>query len=1850
MSSSSSSRRRRHSDFSSDDGHHHRAFSRSYYDPSRRSRRDSEERDRNSSSLHYSRHSSSRPPSERDAGRHSSRREREEERGSRSSRSGRQERRNDEGSERRTEGKSGKRRDERSQGRSERRSVAPDERHGGYDRGNDTDKSERGSRGRRQSESDSRSPSREKRRRQRRKDREAERERYSSSRGRDERDRRRHDRLSGSDSGSDGERETKRRRRSAEKSEAREEKVQRGLEKCKSLENKPREKTDKGAEEERKTRLERFKQLAKETSPNGEKDLKTSSPAKERSASPSISSKKIERPEQEAAEAATQGPTSQTSKEGSKISRLERFKALQQLKPTSGSPPSLLAPQASTSDSRATVFSAEKEKHGASEKPAGTTSFQAPSSKVSLAPSGDKRDTPQPRLRRLGDSAAVQAAKAAASAAATAVATLAAQTLSASRGGREAGEKNKVEEAREGSEKKPAGWGESRETSGDAGQKPSAPLGANIDVIYGGERLRKTVKAGGEAVAPGGRDKGAVEDREGREETKGDDGDVETQETQEAQETEGVEDEQGRQGNGSKKKMSKAKERKQRQQFLLRTIAMKTQSENTADDPLDAFMTALESEAKEELDAAKEEERGRVAQLRCLNTKGKKEAAKPKKEAASTVDASRSISLEEISRWAEVEHQFIPVKAEREKPSGERDSSSSLVKEEQTPSDDASSPSKPASLPSGSSEGASSAPHAQTLETGETSREETRSLEKPEASANLAAVDERGEGMETDPSRLRVKSEPADAAPSDSASWAPPARDGPRDTVETAAETHADAAAEAAAAVAAGGAGEEGAKDEDDAYYRVFMEEMKKKKEEAQRLEEEREKRLKMTRAVIAGEVGRGPREKKKRRRVEEEEDERVFSDGEEEDSSEEEGEGKDPGAQGDEENLSYFDLLMKVGAKKQLPTVDHEASAYPPIKKNLYIQVKEITCMKDHEVDALRKTHGNIKVRGKQCPRPITTFFQCGLPDKIVKYLTLRGITEPFPIQMQAIPCLMCGRDVIAVAETGSGKTLAYGLPLIRHVLSVKQQYKTYLANKKLEVETAEEEGEKKPQQTAPEEKKSGKEKVVVYRDFRDGAIALVIAPTRELCNQIFKEINRCCKLVDLNAVACYGGAGIGSQLGAIKRGVEVIVGTPGRLIDILTMNGGRLTSLKRVTFIVLDEADRMFDFGFEPQVTSIIASSRPDRQTCLFSATFPPHIEALARRILQKPVEIIVGEKGRTAANVQQYVEVMEEERKFFRLLQLLGEWQEHGSVIIFVNRQVEADELFTELLKYGYQAATLHGGQDQTDREFTIQEFQDGVRTLLIATSVAARGLDCKHCVLVINMTCPNHIEDYVHRIGRTGRAGRIGVAYTFLTKEDADKADDLEKALTQSGQAVPQALSDLSAQYKQECNLGMHEKKKKGGGGFGGRGFSFSASEKSRQQRERQQAKKELGLEKDAEDEEFLDADLLAPEDVLGPSGDREPEGRGAAVDPVTGLPVNFSAATVLSSATDGNSLQSAVAAAAAKAASLAQRQAASSGPGLASSEGAERARVVAELLRRQDEERLLSAVPPPPPPGAPASPPPVGDATALSIPQQADRMAQNAVQHIADPIERARHFAAVKQSLTNFLTSRRAAANSASQAVATGFTPGQHQHQLAVAAAAATAAAAAAGAGGEVAEAATQALELLKSGSQSLSASMALQANLEKLRNMSSQTAQSVAAALAVLSPANATLGRIRGLSERGYKCPNTGNFVDEFEINDYPQIARYKFTQRDVLSRLMEETGAVLYVKGQHVDPKEKHKVKLAPGAKYLHVEIIGATPIIVQRARNECRQLLEALAVRSLNTTNTQTARAITGRYNIWS
>jgi len=205
--------------------------------------------------------------------------------------------------------------------------------------------------------------------------------------------------------------------------------------------------------------------------------------------------------------------------------------------------------------------------------------------------------------------------------------------------------------------------------------------------------------------------------------------------------------------------------------------------------------------------------------------------------------------------------------------------------------------------------------------------------------------------------------------------------------------------------------------------------------------------------------------------------------------------------------------------------------------------------------------------------------------------------------------------------------------------------------------------------------------------------------------------------------------------------------------MIDVLCLSNGNVTNLRRVTYVVIDEADRMFDLGFEPQIARILANIRPDRQTVMFSATFPKQIESLAKKILNKPIEIVVGNRGQSCTNVQQFVEVRDDSSKLYRLLEILGEYsQENFGIIIFMDKQIEADELFKELFHLGYQSLVIHGGQDQEDRDFAIMDFKNGVRNILITTSVCARGLDVKHCGLVINFKCPNHMEDYVHRVGK------------------------------------------------------------------------------------------------------------------------------------------------------------------------------------------------------------------------------------------------------------------------------------------------------------------------------------------------------------------------------------------------------------------------------------------------------------------------------------------------------------------
>lgn len=266
------------------------------------------------------------------------------------------------------------------------------------------------------------------------------------------------------------------------------------------------------------------------------------------------------------------------------------------------------------------------------------------------------------------------------------------------------------------------------------------------------------------------------------------------------------------------------------------------------------------------------------------------------------------------------------------------------------------------------------------------------------------------------------------------------------------------------------------------------------------------------------------------------------------------------------------------------------------------------------------------------------------------------------------------------------------------------------------------------------------------------------------------------------------------------MKKGAEIIVCTPGRMIDLLTANSGRVTNLKRVTYLVLDEADRMFDMGFEPQVMKIVNNIRPDRQTVLFSATFPKQMDSLARKILRKPLEITVGGRSVVAPEIEQIVEVRDEDSKFTRLLEILGQTYNEDPecrTLIFVDRQEAADNLLRELMRKGYLCMSLHGGKDQVDRDSTIADFKSGVVPIVIATSVAARGLDVKQLKLVLNYDAPNHMEDYVHRAGRTGRAGNKGTCVTFITPEQDRYSVDIYRALKASNAAVPAELEELAS---------------------------------------------------------------------------------------------------------------------------------------------------------------------------------------------------------------------------------------------------------------------------------------------------------------------------------------------------------------------------------------------------------------------------------------------------------------------
>lgn len=415
--------------------------------------------------------------------------------------------------------------------------------------------------------------------------------------------------------------------------------------------------------------------------------------------------------------------------------------------------------------------------------------------------------------------------------------------------------------------------------------------------------------------------------------------------------------------------------------------------------------------------------------------------------------------------------------------------------------------------------------------------------------------------------------------------------------------------------------------------------------------------------------------------------------------------------------------------------------------------------------------------------PNPVQHFEQCfaAYPDMLAE-IKAQGFATPSPIQCQAWPVLLRGEDMIGIAQTGTGKTLAFLLPAMIHT-------------------------EYQPLPRGP---------------ARGGPNVLVMAPTRELAIQIEREVGKY-RFRGMRAVCVYGGADRRAQINKIKEGVEIVIATPGRLNDLIADSVIDVTS---ITYLVLDEADRMLDMGFEPQIRKFLLNVRPDRQTVMTSATWPPGVRRLAEKYMINPVQVCVGSLDLAAVHsVQQLVEIIDEDQKERRILRFIKQLGAHEKAIIFCGKKSRADDLSSEVSLEGIPVQCIHGDRDQSDREQALADIKSGEVNVLIATDVASRGIDIEDITHVVNYDFPRNIEEYVHRVGRTGRAGRTGVSMSLFTRSDWASAAELIGILEEAGQDVPEELRDMAKRFEV-----MKERKEKemqafgmgGGGGGGGRG--------------------------------------------------------------------------------------------------------------------------------------------------------------------------------------------------------------------------------------------------------------------------------------------------------------------------------------------------------------------------------------------------------------------------------------------
>lgn len=483
---------------------------------------------------------------------------------------------------------------------------------------------------------------------------------------------------------------------------------------------------------------------------------------------------------------------------------------------------------------------------------------------------------------------------------------------------------------------------------------------------------------------------------------------------------------------------------------------------------------------------------------------------------------------------------------------------------------------------------------------------------------------------------------------------------------------------------------------------------------------------------------------------------------------------------------------VKKLKSKKLLAPIRYDVSTLEPIKKMLYTEPEEMKKYTEEEITDLRLDLDNIQIEGINCPRPVTKWTQLGLPDSILNILKNDLKYESLtPIQSQTIPAIMMGHDVIGISKTGSGKTISYLLPLIRHVK----------AQRKLAKEES-------------------------------GPIALVFAPSRELALQINEELGLLLQNDStIRTLCCTGGSEMRSQINNLKRGTEIIVATPGRFIDLLTLNGGNLVSSKRISYIVMDEADRLFDFGFEPQISSVLKTVRPDKQCVLFSATFPSKLSSFAMRFLRQALKITIDSEGLVNDRIEQYFKICaDESTKFQELLNILYQHQklsssdEDNKLIVFVSSQQICDILDKRLSSNDIGVYSIHAGKPYNERMKNLSEFKNQKNSILLCTEVLSRGLNVPEVSKVILYNSAKTFAQYVHSTGRTARGTKTGDALTLLLPNELSSAYILSKSIPDDKKKFlnKEDVSKLEAMAG-KFNEGLKTGKYKLATGLGGKGL-------------------------------------------------------------------------------------------------------------------------------------------------------------------------------------------------------------------------------------------------------------------------------------------------------------------------------------------------------------------------------------------------------------------------------------------